>query len=218
MRVAAEVGEEALHDGQDEFFVTLYDPAKKLGVILRRPEGVWIFERAAAEHPTFDEVGMHVARLFNREVALIDGAETLGAEAHFLFERERREDALDPPLGLGIKIRIDVMTDEDRESDFVQRVAELRCKFALFGVVAVETSSDVDRPNLELLVELLGIKSLSQLIVLPLFDLVVADEILVGGPDSVFFRLHAWSIIPRNACNTRRRLPRDGIEGRRTSR
>ena len=43
------------------------------------------------EHPPLDEVGMHVARLFDREVALIDRAEAFRAEAHFFFEREARD-------------------------------------------------------------------------------------------------------------------------------
>src|SRR5205085_9687290 len=178
--------------GKNEFLVTFDDPPKELSLLLYRPERVWIFKCAAAEHPTFDEVGMHVARFLDREVALIHRAEALGAEAHLFVQCEAREDFVDPPLRLGIKTRIDVVTDQDGEADFVQRIAQLRGNGALIRVSSMEESTDVHRPNLELVIELIAVQSLGELVVLALLDLVVADEILVRGPDSVFFRLHAW--------------------------
>src|SRR5882762_6538478 len=114
-------------------------------------ERLRIFEGAAAKHPALHQIGMHVAGLFDREVALIDGAETLGAEAHLFVERERAEDLFDSLFGLGVKIRIDAVADEDGEADLVQRIAEVLGEGGLVVGIAVEKPADVDRANLELI-------------------------------------------------------------------
>src|SRR5258708_5212972 len=150
---------------------------------------------------------MHVARLFDREVALIDGAEALGTEAHLLFERQRAEELFDPALRLGIKIRIDTVPFDDGEADLVQRVAELHGEGALVAGVTMEKAADVDGADLEIVVELILIQPFGELVGLVLLDLVVTDEVLVGGADSFFLAGHARSIIPRNGCETRWWLP-----------
>src|SRR4029077_1223235 len=71
MRVAAEVGEKALHHRQDQLFVSVDDSAEELGLLRHRPERWRVLKGPAAEHPPLDQVGVHVARLLDREVALI---------------------------------------------------------------------------------------------------------------------------------------------------
>src|ERR1051326_3423748 len=50
------------------------------GVVEGRPESRDTLQREAEEDPPFDEIGMHLSRLCDREVALVDGAVALRAE------------------------------------------------------------------------------------------------------------------------------------------
>ena len=68
---------------------------------------------------------MDVARLFDRKVALVDRAETFGAEAHLLVQRETREDLFDAARCLVVEGDVDAVTFDDGEADLMQRLAEL---------------------------------------------------------------------------------------------
>src|SRR5437016_11177026 len=68
---------------------------------------------------------MHVARLFDRKIALIDGAESLRAITHLFRERQSLEHLGDFEKRFVVKADIDAVAREDRESDLMQRIAEL---------------------------------------------------------------------------------------------
>ena len=112
----------------------------------------------AAEDPSLDEIGMHVARLFDREVALIDRAEALGAEAHLLVEREAREELGHALVRLVVERDVDAVTVEDGEADLTQRLAELCGEGAFPAFIAVQEAADVAGADLELVIELLVIR------------------------------------------------------------
>ena len=119
---------------------------------------------------------MHVARLFDREVALVDGAVALRAEAHFLFEREAREDVVDAALRFVVERGIDAVAVENREADLAQRIAE---------VLHERRRAHVARADDEVVVELLVLRRLREVIALLLGDAFVAAEVLVAGADAV---------------------------------
>ena len=118
---------------------------------------------------------MHVAGLFDRKIALVDGAVALGAEAHFFFEREAREDVVDAPLGFVVERGIDAVAVEDGEADLAQRVAEVARERGRAHVAGADDEGVVER--------LLG--RLGELIGLPLLHAFVADVVLVRGHESV---------------------------------
>src|SRR5437588_10211028 len=102
MRVASEVREHGLQDREDEALVRVDELAKERLIFGKRPEIAGFLavcaarndtevEGAAAEDPTFHQIGMLQAGLADRKVALIHGAETLRAEAHLVLEGEAAE-------------------------------------------------------------------------------------------------------------------------------
>src|SRR5712691_7978079 len=174
MRIAAEIGEEALHHRKDQTLVCFDDAPEEWLVFGEWPEGV-IAERPPAEHPSLHEIGVHVARLFDRKVTLVDRAVALRAEAHLVFHRAAREHLLDSFLRFVVERGINTMSGENREADLAQRIAQVLCKSRLAHIAS---------SNLELLVELF-FRVLSKVIGLALLHLVVADEVLIRGADAV---------------------------------
>jgi len=96
----AEPPEHRLRDRLEQRFVSkdeLAKPSLKFGsrpeilraewrlALLRNVEG------AAAPHPALDEIGVDVAGLFEREIALRHRAVPRGAKTHPVFNRSRRE-------------------------------------------------------------------------------------------------------------------------------
>jgi hypothetical protein len=211
MGVAAEVLEETLHHRQNETLVRADQGVEERLLLRHRPEvgDVRRVKSPAAEHPALDEVGVHVAGLFDRKVALIHRAVALGAEAHLLVETAAREDLLDALLRFVVERRVDAMSFEDGEADLAQRVTELRGKGAFLVLVAVQVAADVARTDPEFIVELRGVDfAFGQLVGLPFLDLVVADEVLIGGVDAVFVAIHNIEHNRRRADRARGRLPR----------
>jgi len=74
--IAAQMGQHGLHDGHDELLVGSAQAAKQRDQLDERPElGLAArLERAPAEHPSLDQIGMNRAGLPEREVALVDRA------------------------------------------------------------------------------------------------------------------------------------------------
>ena len=95
--VAAQRAQQALHHREDQSLVGLGHPTEErlesgpgpeVGLAVRRV-AVEV-ERTPTEHPALDQVGVNVARLLDREVALVDRAEATGAVPHLLFQRDAR--------------------------------------------------------------------------------------------------------------------------------
>ena len=182
MRVASEVREHGLHDREDEALVRVDELAKERLIFGKRPEIAGFLavcaarndtevERAAAEDPSFDEIGMLQARLVDREVALVDRAEALGAEAHLVIEREAAKHLQDFHLRFVVQRGIDAVAVEDGEADLAQRVAELAREGGRAHVARADRERVVER----------FLRRLGEVIGLPFLDAFVTDVVLVGG-------------------------------------
>ena len=132
MRIAAEIAQEALHHGQDQLFVRLHEPAEEgfgIGarpVVLPPESRIAVqVERAAAEDPAFDQVGMDAARLLDGEVALVDRAVPLRAEAELVGHAGGGEKLLGSRLSFPVKSGVGLVPGEDGEAQGPQRGPQL---------------------------------------------------------------------------------------------
>src|SRR5438093_11574795 len=91
MRIASKVREKTLHDGKNQALMRLCDLPEKCFVFRKGPELGRALERPPAEHPPLYQIWMLLARLFDREIALIHGTVALRTEAHLLLERAALE-------------------------------------------------------------------------------------------------------------------------------
>src|ERR1700674_3467115 len=101
------------------------DLPEEVGISGQGPELLWALKRTTAENPPFHQIGMHVARFFDRKVTLVDRSMALGAETHLFFQRATREDLFDLRLRLVVERRLDAVSFENGEPDLAQRVAKL---------------------------------------------------------------------------------------------
>ena len=197
MRIAAEIAQQTLHHGQDQLFVTLTQSAEEGLVRGLRPERGKVHrlfsevEGPATEHPSFHKVGVDVAGFLDREVALVHGSETLGAEAHLLGQSQAREHRGDALLRLVVPGCVDAVAFEDREADAVKRLPQLLRELPSIIRVPVQEAADVTGRELVLVVERL-VRTLRQVIGLRLRHLVVPDVLLIRRDDAVILlRSHA---------------------------
>src|ERR1700674_5140508 len=165
------------------------DLPEEVGISGQGPELLWALKRTTAENPPFHQIGMHVARFFDRKVALVDRSMALGAETHLFFKRTAREDLFDLRLRVVVKRGFHAVSFQNGEPDLVQRVAKLLREDALLGFIAAEESPDVARADAKIRVELLA-RILGKVIRLLLLHLLVADEVLVQRADPIFLRRH----------------------------
>src|SRR6185503_5806026 len=100
--------------------------------------------------------GMDVARLLDREVALVDRAVARGREADLLGERVPSEEPLDRALDALVECRFDAVADEDGEADVLERLAELARAGLSPCLTSAEELPEIDRADPVLLVEPLG--------------------------------------------------------------
>jgi hypothetical protein len=99
------------------------------------------------------------------------------------------------------------MALEDRESDALQRLAELAGKSPPLVGAAVEPASEIAGPDLVGLVERV-LRRLREVVALLLVDLVVAEEIGAGGVNAFGLAVHVWlarMIAPMMGRGKRRR-------------
>jgi hypothetical protein len=142
-------------------------------------------ERAPAEDPALDQVGVDAAGLLDREVPLVDRAEATRAVAQLLLERGPGEQLEDPRVGLVVQGDVHTVPLEDGEAQAAQRIAQLAGEGLLVGLVAVEEPAEVAGRDAGLLVERLGVVRLGEVVLLPLVDLVVPAERLVRRLDAL---------------------------------
>ena len=190
MRIAAEIAQEALHHGQDQLFVRLHEPAEEgfgIGarpVVLPPESRIAVqVERAAAEDPAFDQVGMDAARLLDGKVSLVDRAVPLRAEAQLVGRASVGEELLGLLLGVPVERGTDAVALEDGEAQRSERRAQLARERLPVRFVSVQEPAQVAGLDARLVVECFLMLPLGQVVLLFLVDLVVADEGLVGGLD-----------------------------------
>ena len=131
-RIAAQVGEDALHEGQDQFLVVLDDLPEERFVTGRGPvlrlavvRVLAQVECPAAEDPALDEVGMHPAGLLDREVALVDRTVPLGLVLHLGRHGRGREELGHLAFGLLVQTGRDLVVLEDHEADALHGLADV---------------------------------------------------------------------------------------------
>ena len=217
-RIAAQVGEDALHEGQDQLLVVLDDPPEERFVIGRGPVVSLAIVRVlaqvegpAAEDPALDEIGMHPAGLLDREVALVDRTVSLGLVLHLVGHGRVREELGHLALGLLVQAGRDLVVLEDHEADALHGLADVPGELRPALRAAVEEEAHVAGPDPRFLVEFLLRRAFGQVVGLFLFYLVVLCVFLVYRLDAVFLptnyvfrRLCALMAKPRFSSKTNR--------------
>src|SRR5881628_347022 len=152
---------------------------------------------------------MNVARLFDREVALVDRAVARRAEAELLFDCRAREDFGGLAGGLFVEPGIHAVAFEDRKPDLAKRRSKLVDKLPFLAISAPQKLPDVAGPDSERFIERLGIGRFGEAVLLLFLHLVETDEVAV-------FRVHAG--LPRSSHTARivdcLRAMATGLEGR----
>ena len=135
MRVAAQPLQHRLGDRLEQRLVRQHQPAEARLILRPRPIILGAerrvallrnIERAPAPHPALDQVGMDVARLLDREIALVDRAVALRAKAHLVGQRRRRRTArARRRASSSYSAGIDAVPGQHREADLLERAGEL---------------------------------------------------------------------------------------------
>ena len=192
-RIAAQVGEDALHEGQDQLFVLLDDLPEERFVSGRGPvvrlAVVRVFaqvESPAAEDPALDEIGMHPAGLLDGKVPLVDRTVALRLVLHLVGHRRVREELGHLAFGLLVQAGRDFVILEDHETDALHGFADVPGELRPALRTTVEEEAHVAGPDLRFLVEFLLRPAFGQVVGLFLFHLVVLCVFLVYRLDAMF--------------------------------
>src|SRR6476469_10964561 len=119
MAVDAKALKHRLRDRLEQRLVRQHQAPEQLLLLGARPEvlrpgglaaRLRYVERAAAPDPTFDEVGVDLARLFEREIALRDRSEPFRTEAHLVRQWRRREQVEHAVVDLVVQRGSDAMS------------------------------------------------------------------------------------------------------------
>jgi hypothetical protein len=193
VRVDPEIPEDALRDRQDEPLVRERESAEErlrvrdgpeVGRAVRSGTRLAEVERAAAEHPPFDEIRVDVGGLLDGEVSLLHRTNALRCVAELLVERGTGEHVDHALARFGVESRVDAMSHEDRESDLCHGLTELLGEGRRPGFATLPQQPHVARLDLEFLVELF-VGPFGQVVFVRPAHLVVPLELLADGGHAV---------------------------------